>query len=220
MSYNLTTAKIMTAFAHLFTGIYVERYVPATSNGQAEYNKFKVPLVYGRAARIAHDESLLNTPIYVNSGTMLSYEMTSMAPAPERRLNTLYTLSTTNNSVYQRVPYDFQFSVYITSSFMSDTIQIVEQIAPHFTPELILVMRDDPPFGDTDIPVILNSVSFSEIGSDGSMNSGIKFEWELQFTVKGYLYARDKIRGIDGKTPIQRVVVDVRTMQDTQKDES
>ena len=206
----------MTSFAHLFTDIFVERYVPATSNGQAAYNKFKVPLVYGRAARITHDETLLDIPFYANSGTMLSYEMTSMAPAPERRLNTLYTLSTTNNSVYQRVPYDFQFSVSITSSFMSDTIQIVEQIAPHFTPELILVMRDDPPFGDTDIPVILNSVSFSEIGSDRSMNSGIKFEWELQFTVKGYLYARDKIRGQDGKTPIQRVVVDVRTPQDTQ----
>ena len=215
MSYNLTTSKIMTSFAHLFTDIFVERYVPATSNGQAAYNKFKVPLVYGRAARITHDETLLDTPFYANSGTMLSYEMTSMSPAPERRLNTLYTLSTTNNSVYQRVPYDYQFSVYITSSFMSDTIQILEQIAPHFAPELILVMRDDQPFGDTDVPVILNSVSFSELWADGSMSSGVKFEWELQFTVKGYLCARDKIKGMDGKMPIQRVVVDVRTLQDT-----
>ena len=215
MSYNLTTSKIMTSFAHLFTDIFVERYVPATPNGQAAYNKFKVPLVYGRAARITHDETLLDTPFYANSGTMLSYEMTSLSPAPERRLNTLYTLSTTNNSVYQRVPYDYQFSVYITSSFMSDTMQILEQIAPHFAPELILVMRDDQPFGDTDVPVILNSVSFSELWADGSMSSGVKFEWELQFTVKGYLYARDKIKGMDGKMPIQRVVVDVRTLQET-----
>jgi hypothetical protein len=70
-----------------------------------------------------------------------------------------------------------------------DSLKIVEQVIPFFTPDLNITIKDKEDFDiSTDIPVVLNNTSFV-IDYQGSFESRRTVQWDFSFTAKGYLYS-------------------------------
>ena len=86
------------------------------------------------------------------------------------------------------VPYDFNFSMSIYVRNTEDGTQIIEQILPFFTPDFTVSVNFIPEMGKKyDMPVILNSVN-TTTDYEGDMMSTRLIIWDLEFTVKAYIW--------------------------------
>lgn len=121
----------------------------------------------------------------------MAFELSSMNFAPERWHNPLSRMVGTNPQqfMYARVPYDFNFNLYLATKGFEDSLKIVEQIVPYFTPELTVTIKDKVDFDlRTDIPIVLNSIGY-EVVYEGSFEDKRTIEWTMGFTAKGFLYS-------------------------------
>lgn len=121
----------------------------------------------------------------------MAFEMTGLNFAPERFSNPLGRMNpaTGTNFMFTRIPYDFSFNLYLATKNFEDSLKIIEQIVPYFTPELMVTLNDKADFGfKTDIPVLLNSSAFT-IDYEGSFETKRVIDWVLGFTMKGYMYS-------------------------------
>lgn len=164
----------------------------------------RVPITYGPkekvVARVQQDPTL-SRPF----GALLprlAFEMTDLMYDGERKLNTVGMIPSPNTNknladyVYNPVPYNLNFNLYIMVKNAEDGTKILEQILPFFTPEWTTTVRmiDQPPI-DLDVPCVLNSVS-SQDTWDGGFEERRYLVWTLNFTMKGNLYGpikKDKI---------------------------
>lgn len=183
--YNRCVKNIIVTFGSLFDEITCE-------NDFGE--QFIVPVGYAPKEKFIEyytaEPSFDNLDVETSLPRM-AFEMTGLNFAPERFHNPLsrMTASRTNDFMYARIPYDFSFSLYIATKKFEESLKIVEQIVPYYTPELTVTIKDRPEFDlATDIPVILNSVGY-DIQYEGSFEEKRTIEWTLQFTVKGYMYS-------------------------------
>jgi len=191
--YFATMKKIIVAFATIFDDI---RYHDGFGR------EIAVPLHYSPRSKFV--EQLQNSPDMDQMACdtifpKLGFEMVGLAFAPERHTNPLAKISDVYNDddsskfMFNRVPYDFTFDVNIGTVKFEDSLKIVEQIVPFFTPELTITIKDKEDFRmENNIPVVLNSSSF-EIDYLGSNDTRRTVLWTLNFTVKGYLYSN--VRG-------------------------
>ena len=190
--YNRTIRKIVTAFGTLFNDIKLQRY---SKDGNTKYEIFKVPLSYGSKekylTRITSDPSM-NRSINIVV-PRISFELTGMAYDPSRKLpSTTRNFALASNGAfsaqYAPVPYDFNFSMSIYVRNTEDGTQIVEQILPFFTPDFSVTVDFIPEMAQKyDMPVILNSVN-TTTDYEGDMMSTRLIIWDLEFTVKGYIW--------------------------------
>jgi len=198
--YNRTIRKVVVAFGTLFNDIELIRF-DKTGN---PFQHMRVPLSYGSKekyiTRITSDPTL-NKSIATLVPRM-SFNLDSMAyDANRKQISTLnnfaYSTADGLKSQYAPVPYNFDFSMSIYVRNTEDGTQILEQILPFFTPDFTITVNfiDDM---DTkyDIPVILNSVNTST-DYEGDMMTTRLILWDLQFTVKGYIWPPVK-KGIGG----------------------
>lgn len=189
--YNRTIRKVVVAFGTLFNDIYLQRYNKA---GTTAYEKFKVPLSYGSKEKyltvITSDPSLTKSiNILV---PRISFELTGMSyDSGRKQVSTLQNFNQTATGVksqYVPVPYDFNFSLSIFVRNTEDGTQIVEQILPFFTPDFtVSVDFINDMSKKYDMPIILNSVN-TTTDYEGDMMSTRLIIWDLEFTVKGYLW--------------------------------
>ena len=185
--YHATTRMYMTAFAALFDGVFC-----TTEGGDLT----PVPLMYANKQKfleiIDADEDKLVTN-FETTLPRLAYEMTGMNYAPERMNNPLHILSRPGalGSSYNRMPYDFTFSLYAATKQFDDMLEITVQIIPMFTPDFTIAVKErvgDMIF-DTNLTTVLNSVSFN-VDNVGSFEDLRRIESSMNFTLKGYLYPR------------------------------
>ena len=190
--YNRTIRKVVVAFGTMFNDIHLVRYNKA---GTTAYEKFKVPLSYGAKekylTRITSDPSLTKS---VNTVVpRISFELTGMSyDSGRKQVTTLQNFaqnaSGNLNTQYAPVPYDFSFSVSIYVRNTEDGTQILEQILPFFTPDFNVTVDFIPAMDQKyDLPVILNSVN-SSTDYEGDMMTTRLILWDLEFTVKGYIW--------------------------------
>ncbi len=190
--YHRIIRRLVVSFGSLFNNIKLYRY---TKDGATEIERVTVPLSYATKekfyTRITQDPTLgkelaLTLP-------RMSFELTSIAYDPVRKMssfNNLFSPGTNGNNVSTTpfAPYNFNFDLYIYVRNTEDGTQIVEQILPYFAPDYT-VTADISTLVDvkTDIPIVLNSVSYDQnaIGEADSVRTLI---WNLNFTMKGYLY--------------------------------
>ena len=156
-----------------------------------------VPIAYGPKqkylARVTADPDLGDRQFAVTL-PRIAFEMTSLNYAPERKLNSLsnhYKVtsdSKTFRAMYNPVPYDISFSVYIMVKNAEDGTQILEQILPFFTPDFNNTVKVIPEIDlNLDIPTVLTSVA-SEDTYEGNFEERRSLTWQLDFTVKGYIF--------------------------------
>jgi hypothetical protein len=190
-TYHRTIRKLVVAFGDLFNEIKLSRYNSAGN----EVEKFLVPIVYGGkekyVSRLEGDPNL-DKKVQV-SLPIMSFEMTNMSYDAERKLNTnIKNVKNTENgaySVYNPVPFDFDFTLYAYVRNIEDGAQLMEKILPYFTPDYTISVNLIPELGIVkQLPIVLKGVE-NEIDYEGDYNTNVRSViWTLRFTVKGYLY--------------------------------
>jgi hypothetical protein len=209
----------------LFNEIQVDRYDSAGTKLQT----VNVPIEYGPKQkfiqRVTSDPDL-NRHV---STTLprLGFEFTSMTYAPQRKLNSAHKITRGVNTggldfnyMHTPVPYDFSFSLHALFRNTEDGTQIVEQIVPFFTPDFTVTMKMIPEMAlNMDIPIELNSVTSSDT-YEGDMESRRIQTYQLDFTVKGYLFGpvnkfkyiiREDVNLIDDGSGINKAIISTQT---------
>lgn len=185
--YFQTIKQLITAFGTMFDSFEI-----ITDHNQ----KITVPIHYSPKEKFISYFQECTDPrelAFETTYPRMGFEMTGLNFAPERKLNSLSRLephiSDSKKFMYDRVPYDFQFSLYIGTKKFEDSLKIVEQIIPIFTPEFNITIKDFPDMDiTTDVPFILNASSFA-MDYEGSLDEKRKISWQLDFTAKAFLYS-------------------------------
>jgi hypothetical protein len=200
--YHRITRKIVVAFGSLFNNLRLVKYNLA---GNQEIERIIVPLTYASKekffVRITQDPTLFKEV----SLTLprMSFELNSITYDPLRKTSSFVDSTPSDGGVIKRVkkvPYNFDFTLYIYVRNTEDGTQIVEQILPYFAPDytvtIDLVSLDGLKL---DVPIILNSIQYED-DDMGSPETTRTMTWTLTFTAKGYLFGLIDGDGIgDGK---------------------
>lgn len=118
----------------------------------------------------------------------MAFSLVGLQYNPARQPNKNILLNNNGVTQYNRVPYDFIFQLEIKTKNTEDGLQIVEQICPFFSPNLIISMIDNVDIGvKSDITIMLDSVT-PEDSYEGSMDEKREIKWILNFTLQGWLY--------------------------------
>lgn len=166
----------------------------------------KVPITYAAKdkmlARVIQDPGI-DRPSATTPLPMISFEMGKMAYDGARKLNTIGKVSVKDPDnvskfkyQYNPVPYNIQFKAFIYAKNAEDGTKIIEQILPYFTPDWTTTVNLIPEVEVTmDIPIVLNNISYTD-NYDGTYENRRAIIWELDFTLKGYIYGPVKTSGI------------------------
>lgn len=166
----------------------------------------KVPITYAAKdkmlARVIQDPGI-DRPSATTPLPMISFEMGKMAYDGARKLNTIGKVSVKDADnaskfkyQYNPVPYNIQFKAFIYAKNAEDGTKIIEQILPYFTPDWTTTVNLIPEVNVTmDIPIVLNNIGYSD-NYDGAYENRRAIIWELDFTLKGYIYGPVKTSGI------------------------
>ncbi len=187
-TYHQTLRKMVIAFGSLFNDISVKR----TNSSGAVIETLKVPVAYGPKqkfmVRIANPNLKGPAIVLPRIGFMMSqimYDGTRKLKTTGRNYS---SISGTSRSQYNPVPYNFIFDLAILAKNAEDAAQIVEQILPNFTPEFTVTIKTVPTMDlKVDCPIILNSVNYID-SYDGDFETRRSISWDMQFTMKGFVY--------------------------------
>lgn len=199
--YHGSIRKYIILFGTLFNQIYIKRENLETGDLT---QILRVPITYGPKEKVLQrvlQDPTLSRPF----GALLprlSFEMLDMSYDGDRKKNTVGIIPAPNANknladyVYNPVPYNLNFNLYIMVKNAEDGTKILEQILPFFTPEWTTTVEMlEQPQVLLDIPTILNSVT-SQDTWDGGFEERRYLVWTLNFTMKGELYGpvkKDKI---------------------------
>lgn len=188
--YYNTIKNLIVAFASIFDDVkYYDDFD----------NVIKVPLHYAPKEKFIsyflEDTDFRQSEIEFVLPRM-AFEISSLNFAAERFVNPLNKIHDHRNDetkyMFSRLPYNFDFTLYIATKKFEDSLKIVEQILPFFTPELNVTINDKDDFDlKTDVPIVLNSAGF-DIDYEGDYANKRTIMWTLTFTVKAWLYGDTK----------------------------
>jgi len=192
--YFSTIRKYIILFGTLFNGIYISR---TDKNGNVTLVE-RVPITYGpkdkMLARVVQDPNI-DRPTATYPLPMMAFEMTGFDYDGSRKLQTINRIAVVdpddkskNKYQYTPVPYNINFQLSILVKNAEDGNKIVEQILPYFTPDWTTTVHLIPEMNVTmDIPVVLNRVNLEDV-YEGDFKERRSMVWNLDFTLKGYLY--------------------------------
>jgi hypothetical protein len=123
----------------------------------------------------------------------MGFELSTIDYDSSRMLNPMSKIrdvaDASGNYMYNRVPYMFSFTLYLGTRKFEDSLKIIEQIVPFFTPDFNITIKDKGDFGiSTDVPIVLNNVSYT-MDWQGSFETRRTILWQLDFSAKAYLYS-------------------------------
>lgn len=206
--YHETIRSAIVGFGKMFSDIKIVR----KSEGATTTQEIAVPIAYGPkekwVIRLDQDPDL-DQHTYTTL-PRLSFEMAGISYDPLRktgRINSIVKNNTQGRTkVWAPVPYNLDITLSALTKTTEDGLQIVEQILPYFTPEFTMSIRSTqaPIETITDVPIILNSVSFID-DYDGTFDIRRFVTWTLNFTLKVNLFA-----GVDqNASVITKTIVDL-----------
>ena len=199
--YHGTIRKYVILFGTLFNDIVIQK---TDSNGTVKQS-IKVPLSYSpkekMLARLTQDPNLDRK--YSIQLPRMGFEMTSMVYSPTRKLSTINRRVQPNatnadrlNYLYNPVPYDITFSLFIMVKNAEDGTRILEQILPFFTPEWTASVNIIPEMDIVmDIPITLLNVTPQDT-YEGGFTDRRALIWTLDFMLKGYVFGPVRRSGI------------------------
>jgi len=192
--YHSTIRKYVAVFGTLFNDINIER---KNSSGTV-VEKIKVPLAYGPKQKwlLAVQDTTADRKVVATRTPRMGFAMTGVSYDSVRKLNTIgrnvaanTSASTTNmTTMYNPVPYNFDFELFILVKNAEDGTQILEQILPYFTPEFTVTVNTIPDMNiKADVPIVLNSSSVAD-EYEGDLSARRTITWTLSFVLKGFIY--------------------------------
>ena len=195
-----TIRKYVILFGTLFNEVYIRR----RDNNGNDQQTLKIPITYAPRDKILTRLDVdpnLERDVAITLPRM-SFEMTSFNYDSERKLNTVRknvkATGSDNNykTVYNPVPYNFNFSLYVYVKNAEDGTRILEQILPFFTPEWTSTVNILPEMDlKYDIPIVMQSTSIEDI-YEGDFESRRAMIYTLDFIVKGYIFGPVSQSGI------------------------
>jgi len=197
--YNKNLRKLVVGFGTLFNNIIVEHANP--DGGDAL--QIRVPITYAPQEkfirRLLEPSSITDTTRIETQLPKLSYMITSISPDPGRRRNKFSDASSLNqvngvcqtsgNVIYQEVPVNVNFSLFVYTRHIDDTLQIIEQIIPYFNPEHFIQLNMNDVHSAVNIPIVMTGNSISE-RFDGDLSSRRINISSLNFTAKSYIFGK------------------------------
>mgnify|MGYP001158142792 FL=1 len=195
--------KHVIVFGSMFNDITIER-----KNAGTRVQTLAVPIAYGPKqkflVRLEADPNLDRE--IAMSLPRLGFELAGITYDPSRKLNStqknsyVFSDKTLLRTQYTPVPYNIDFILSIMVKNADDGTQILEQILPYFKPEWNISVNLIPEMKIAmDVPTILNSVSLQDT-YDGDFQTRRALIWDLNFTMKGYLYGPVSSQGIITRT--------------------
>jgi len=192
--YHQTIRKYVAVFGTLFNDINIER----KNSAGVVVERMKVPLAYGPKQKwlLAVQETSADRKVTATRTPRMGFAMTGVSYDSVRKLNTIgrnvvaNTSSTSTNmtTMYNPVPYNFDFSLFILVKNAEDGTQILEQILPYFTPEFTVTVNTIPDMNiKADVPILLNSSDVAD-EYEGDLSARRTITWTLSFTLKGFIY--------------------------------
>jgi hypothetical protein len=181
-------------FGTLFNDINIER----KNSAGVIVERIKVPLAYGPKQKwlLAIQETSAERKVTATRTPRMGFAMTGVTYDSVRKLNTIgrnvvaNTSSTSTNmtTMYNPVPYNFDFDLFILVKNAEDGTQILEQILPFFTPEFTVTVNTIPDMNiKADVPITLTSSSVAD-EYEGELSARRTITWTLSFTLKGFIY--------------------------------
>jgi hypothetical protein len=201
--YHGIIRKYIILFGTLFNDIYINRRGKSTDEDYVQ--TIRVPLSYGPKekflARTDGDPSFTRPTAIVLP--RMSFEIVDIAYSGDRRLPKINKIVKTdaNNPgqmtyAYNPVPYDITIELSVMTKNADDGTQIVEQILPYFAPDFTATINVLPALDvKLDIPISLNTVTYQDT-YEGDFISRRAIIWNLNFTIKGYLFGPTKTGSI------------------------
>ena len=193
--YNETIKRCVSVFGTMFNNLDFKK---VKADGTV-LTQAKVPISYGPKQkfldRLAEEPNLSDRNRTAISLPRMAFELTGFEYDVQRQQNKLiksiknqYESDGKRGFQYAPAPYNLNFTLSILTKNMNDALQIVEQILPYFQPEYTVTMKmvDSMP-DNRDVPIILNSVSFSD-EYEGSFDDRRIIEYTLDFTMKTYFF--------------------------------
>jgi hypothetical protein len=198
--YNESIRKLIVAFGSLFNNIQIQN-----TNSGGDSQLIRVPLSYGPKEkfirRIEESSSISGSTKVLITLPRLGFNITDIVYDPARKRNTVgkryyYKTGATGGHPsysYSEVPYNFNMSLYSFTRTMTDSLQIMEQILPYFTPEFNVTMRFSDLNPKVDIPIILTGVNMEE-EYEGDFDTRRNITAQYDFTVKSSVFGEVKQR--------------------------
>ncbi len=208
-TYNKIIRKCVIGFGTLFNNIEVRK---EKADGTT-YSRMKVPLAYGPRQKFLarlEQQADLNQKVAITV-PRLSFEMTGISYDAGRKLapTTLTLKANTKDAVKKQftpVPYNIDFELNIISKTNDEALEITEQILPVFQPSYNMTIKLVDSMNDMrDIPIILNSISYSD-DYEGTFDDRKITLITMQFTVKTYIFGPVGTAG-----PIKKAKADIYT---------
>lgn len=204
--YNQSIRKLVITFGNLFNEIYVQK---TRENNITD--RLRVPLTYAPKSkfyrRIKEPSSISDNVKNEITLPRLSFSIENIQYDPSRKLNKtnikIVRDSAGNDYSVSRVaPYIFSFDLSSFTKKIDDNFQIMEQILPYFSPELMVKIKFNEVYESVDIPFTLDRVVTTE-DYDGTMEERRIIITSYSFFVKSYIYGP-----IDQPTVIESLDVD------------
>ena len=193
--YHQTIRKYVVLFGTLFNDLNIEK---KDSSGNV-VSRQKVPIAYGPKqkflTRIRQDPNI-DRQVAIQLPRM-GFEMTSLTYDPIRKLNSVGKImgralptegQGTLRKMFNPVPYNMDFQLFVFVDNAEDGTQILEQILPFFTPDFNVTINAVSDLGiKLDVPISFNSASLEDT-FDGEFTARRTLIWTLDFFMKGFLY--------------------------------
>ena len=208
-TYNKIIRKCVIGFGTLFNNIECRK----ENKDGSIYSRMKVPLAYGPRQKFLarlEQQADLNQKVAITV-PRLSFEMTGISYDSARKLapTTLTVKGDNANAVKKQftpVPYNIDFELNVISKTNDESLEILEQIVPVFQPSYQMTIKLVDDMKDyRDIPIILNSISYSD-DYEGSFDDKKITLVTMQFTCKTYIFGPVGTQG-----PIKKAKADIYT---------
>lgn len=191
--YHRITRKLVVSFGTIFNNLKLYRY---DKSGTTEIERINVPLSYATKEkfwqRITQDPNL--TREVEMTLPRMSFELNSISYDPLRKTSSFikqFAVNTVDGGVTSvtSAPYNFDFTLQVYVRNIEDGTQIIEQILPYFSPDYtISVNLVEGTDLNTDIPIVLNSVSYDMSNDTGQADELRVIIWTMTFSAKSYLF--------------------------------
>jgi len=210
--YNETIRKTVIAFGTLFNDIKIKKF---GSDGKT-ISQIKVPIAYGPMQRfLARIEQQTNFDDNVAiTLPRISFELTSYSYDPTRKASPITKFTGKGSTklkhkkIFLPVPYEIGFRLSFAAKLQDDSLQILEQILPHFQPSFsVTVNMLEGVEEKRDIPFTLANVAFSD-EYEGDFSTRRFIQYDLDFVAKTYFYSEVPT---DESGIIKKVQVDYST---------
>lgn len=193
---NGNLRKLVVAFGSLFSNIYVTHDDPA---GGPDI-EIRVPITYAPQEkfiqRYLNPSSITDGTRIENQLPRLSYIITSVVPDPSRRRNRFTpslgqtaSCEPNGNVMYNEIPVNVNFNLYIYTRHTDDTMQIVEQIMPYFVPDHVLKIDMNSVHQNVQIPLVMGSNNLTERYDGDFSNRRINIS-SFNFVAKSYIFGK------------------------------